>query len=243
MRLTVFLMAELFVTSTFAGPPFLTDDPGLTNYQQYQVYLYSMTDVFPGTVYLQTPALELDWGFAPNFQMAVSVPFVTWIQQGVANATGFGDTTVSVGYRLHDETATTPDIAFIPQITIPTGNAGASLGNGKVITQLPLWFQKKFGSWTIDTGGGYNINHAPQMFNNAFAGFLLQKQINQKWSLGGEVFYQEAQATFQGTTTLLNLGGSYNLTPSLSLLFSAGISIAGQQNVVSYLGLYWNSSI
>ncbi|NNM60380.1 MAG: transporter [Legionellales bacterium] len=236
------LISLFIITAAFAGPPFLTDDTDVTDYQQRQLYFYSMTDAYPGTVNLQTPAAELDWGFAPNLEVEIAVPLVSNIEIGMPNATGLGDTSVSLGYRFHQETAKTPAIAFIPEITIPTGNANKDLGNGKIITQLPFWFQKSIGNWTIDTGGGYNINHAPQMFNNYFGGFLLQNQINQKLSLGGEIFYQGAQATNQEAYTALNLGGTYNFTPTFSLLFSAGNSIAGQQNFISYLGLYWASS-
>lgn len=235
-------MTVFAISTAFASPPFLTDGADVTDYQKYDAYLYSMTDARPGTIYLQTPAVELDWGFAPNFEVELIAPLVSIIKTGIPNATGVGDTDIALGYRFHQETANTPAMAFIPLISIPTGDVNRYLGNGQMTTQLPVWFQKSFKNWTIDTGGGYNINHAPNTFNNYFGGFLLQNQINQKWSLGGEIFSQGAQTTTQAAYTVLNLGGSYNFTPTLSLLFSAGNSIAGQQNFISYLGLYWVSS-
>lgn len=79
------------------------------------------------------------------------------------------------------------------------------------------------------------------MSNNSFAGFLLQKQINQKLILGGELFYQGALGVGNGAYTTLDLGGSYNFTPQFSILFSAGNSIAGAQNFYSYVGLTWTT--
>jgi hypothetical protein len=238
-RISFSLLLIMLMGSAYAGPPFLTDDTDIASYKQLQVYVYSNTDTNPDGSVFQAPALELDWGFAPNFEMSISGGGALSLPKDGPNAFGIGDTDFSLGYRFIQETANHPSVAFIPLITVPSGDKTRGLGNGDIITQLPLWLQKSFNNWTIDTGGGYNINPEPGMYNNAFCGFLLQNQINNKLSLGGELFYQGAQSSSQGTYTVLNVGGSYNLTPQFSILFSVGNSIAGQQNFISYLGLYW----
>lgn len=77
------------------------------------------------------------------------------------------------------------------------------------------------------------------MYNAAFGGVLAQYTFDPRWTLGAEVFRQDAQAADQPGYTVLNAGGYLNFTPGLSLLFSAGRSIAGAQHTLAYLGLYW----
>ena len=40
-------------------------------------------------------------------------------------------------------------------------------------------------------------------------------------------------------TTIGNVGGYYNPTPQLSILFSAGHSVGGQNHAVSYFATYY----
>lgn len=232
----------LIVASAHAGPPFLTNDTDVTDYKQAEFYLYSDSQTNSFFTNFDAPALEVDWGFAPNWEASIVVPYDIWIpSDGTQHASGIGDTSLSLEYRFWQETADSPAIAFAPQISFPSGNANQNLGYGVYQTQLPIWLQKSFGSWTIDTGGGYNIMPTKDLYNNFFGGFLLQKQISNKLILGGEIFYQGAISVEQQSYTVLNLGGSYNFTPQLSLLFSLGNSIAGQQNLISYIGLTWTT--
>jgi hypothetical protein len=232
----------LMVSQAYAGPPFLTNDTDVTPYHQFQFYLYSLSDTNLVATYIQAPAIELDWGVAPNLELSLDMSNYVWLPTGMPNAVGLGDSYLSFEYRFWQESTYSPAIAIAPQVTLPTGDADRGLGNGATIYQLPIWFEKSFGSWTIDTGGGYNFNNSSTTNSYGFAGFLVQKHLNQKLTLGGEVFYQGAYGAGYGSYTVLNLGGSYNFTPNFSLLFSAGNSIAGQQTFISYLGLYWQTA-
>jgi len=130
-------------------------------------------------------------------------------------------------------------IGVFPLIETSTGDAKKGLGNGMTWYYLPLWLQKSFGAWTTYGGGGYVINSAPGMRNYWFSGWLLQKDLSEKLTLGGELFAQGPDTTNAEYTIIANLGGYWNFTPDFSLLFSAGHSMAGERHLVSYLGLYW----
>ncbi|MGH8116058.1 MAG: hypothetical protein ACREPJ_01920 [Rhodanobacteraceae bacterium] len=126
-----------------------------------------------------------------------------------------------------------------PMAELATGSARRGLGNGRTWYRLPLWVQKTTGNWTFDGGGGFIVNPAPGMYNAAFGGALAQYTFDPRWTLGVEVFRQNALAADQPRYTVLNAGGYLNFTPGFSLLFSAGRSIAGARHTVAYLGLYW----
>jgi len=77
------------------------------------------------------------------------------------------------------------------------------------------------------------------MHSYRFAGWLVQKQLNDSWTLGGELFSQGSIMQGIAGSTLLNAGGYYNFDPDFSLLFSTDHSIAGASQTFGYLGLYW----
>jgi hypothetical protein len=79
------------------------------------------------------------------------------------------------------------------------------------------------------------------MRDSFFAGWLLQRTLSDRLTLGAEVFAQGAQTTGGQGSAFIDGGGYYNFTPKLSLLFMLGHSVAGEAHTVAYLGLYWTS--
>lgn len=234
-----------FITPLYAGPPFLTNDPDVTPYKETDFYFYSQSFKNADGSLIEAPSLEMDWGFAQNWELAVFVPYDIWFAptDDQSNSSGLGDTYLQVEYRFVQESTYLPAIAIQPQISIPTGNASRNLGYGTPTYQIPIWMEKSFGSWVIDTGGGYNFNSSSNSNNNGFAGFLVQKNFNTKLTLGAEIFYQGATGPSEGSGayTLLNVGATYNFTPRFSFLCSVGNSIAGEENFITYVGFLWDT--
>jgi hypothetical protein len=146
---------------------------------------------------------------------------------------------IGVKYRVVDETETSPQIAVSPMAVLPTGDSNEGLGNGKAWWRLPVCLQKSWGEWTTYGGGGYVINPAGGEKNHAFGGWLLQKELGEKWMLGGEVFARGKDTVGGRATTFLDIGGSYRLSPKFKLLFSAGHSVSGETHTIAYVGLWW----
>jgi hypothetical protein len=91
---------------------------------------------------------------------------------------------------------------------------------------VPLWAQKSFGPWTTYGGGGVTFVSAPGYRNFPYAGWLVQRDLGKKLTLGTEVFYHgpEGLATPQTRpATLVDLGGYYKFRdPGFQLLFCYG---------------------
>jgi hypothetical protein len=222
-----------------AGPPFLTDDPEPVEYHHYEFYLFGIMDRTKDDTTIQIPAVEFNYGILPETQFHIIVPYTNnYPGQGAAGH-GLGDIELGIKYRFVHENSHLPQIGVFPLIETSTGDAEKGLGNGMTWYYLPLWLQKSFGSWTTYGGGGYVINPAPGMRNYWFSGWLLQKDLSEKLTLGGELFAQGPETTNAEYTIIANLGGYWNFTPDFSLLFSAGHSVAGEEHMVSYLSLYW----
>jgi len=221
----------------FAGPPFLTDDPEPTDYQHWETYLYGTGEHTGGAYLIYGPALELNYGALPDTQVSLTVPMTAVGGGGTPNAYGLGDILTGVKYRFVHETNGWPQISFYPQVTLPTGDAHLGLGNGRPWYLLPLWLQKSWGPWTTYGGGGEALNSAPGQRSYPFGGWLLQRDIGEQVTLGGEFYAQGQDLDNDRGFAALNFGGYYKFNDHFSLPFSAGHTIVGDSHTFWYFGL------
>ncbi len=156
---------------------------------------------------------------------------------------GKGDTELGFKYRLieQDKNGARPSVGIFPLVEVPTGNQERGLGAGHPSVFLPVWIQKDFGEWTTYGGGGYWFNKNDNFGDKDywFAGWLLQRKITDKLTLGGEIFYQTADTIDGVDSAGFNIGGQYDFDEHNHLLFSAGRGFlhAQETNLYSwYLG-------
>jgi hypothetical protein len=221
-----------------AGPPFLTDDPAPVDYKHSEFYIFSTYDKADDGKNIAIPAFEYNYGIFPETQFHIVVPFVRNIPDDGSSEYGLGDVEVGIKYRFVQETETSPQIGIFPMAELASGNADKGLGNGKPWYRLPVWIQKSWGEWTTYGGGGYVINHAAGQKSYPFGGWLLQRDVGEQWTLGGEVFARGKDTDDGRSATLLNFGGYCKFTPDFNLLFSAGHSIGGETHTIAYIGLW-----
>jgi hypothetical protein len=240
-------------SAALAGPPFQTDDPEPIDYKNYEFYTFASADGTPVEMDSVGPAIEFNWGALPNVHLHIILPLAeifpsnnpAFAPSGEGpSAIGLGDIETGIKYRFIQESKHRPQIGTFVMFELPSGSAPKGLGVGKTWYKVPLWAQKSFGPWTTYGGGGETLfDHAEGYRDFPFAGWLLQRDIGKKWTLGTEVFYHgpEGFATPQtGYATLLDVGGYYKFRdPGFQLLFSYGHSVAGQTENYAYLGLYW----
>ena len=219
-----------------AGPPFQTDDPEPVGFRHYEAYLFGTFDHARGATFSQVPAVEFNWGAVPNLQIHLIVPGTYLSPNG---AYGVGDAEFGIKYRFVQESSKRPQVGAFPLIEIPTGNSRLGLGNGQVWARLPVWVQKSYGPWTTYGGVGYQINHALGMRGSVFAGWLLQRQITKRLTLGAETYHQESQTVGGRQSTFADAGGYYNCRQNLTVLFMMGHTVTGERHTVGYLGLYY----
>jgi hypothetical protein len=245
------VLSAAFSTTAQAGPPFLTDDPEPVEYQHCEFYVFSMLDAVKGATTVQTPAFEFNYGIAPETQVHVIAPFTSFASNGNPTEYGIGDMQFGVKYRFLKETDDWPQLGIYPMLMVPTGNADRGLGNGTAWTQLPLWAQKSWGKWTTYGGIGYAINPGVGEKNYLFGGWLLQRKLTEKLTLGGEIYCQGADSTYSQSaplaslggiyqsSALFNLGGTYDFNEHVHFLFSGGYTLAGDRQTPGYLGLQY----
>ena len=212
----------ILAASSFAGPPFRTDDPIPVDYHHGEFYLFSTgTRDAEGTSGVG-PAVEFNYGILHNTQLHLIAPMAYDTPRRENSHFGYGDTEIGIKYCLVNETDLLPAIGIFPLVEIPTGDRDKGLGNGKAQYFFPLWLQKDFGKWTTYGGGGYWINPGSGNKNYWFSGVLLQYSFSDTFFLGGEIFYQTAHRVNGRDGSGFNLGGSVPLVGNFQLLFSAG---------------------
>lgn len=250
------LLFLLTATPLWAGPPFQTDDPEPVAFRHYEFYIFGGADGTPIEIDPLGPAFEFNWGAVPNLQIHVVLPFGAivpsnnpkYLPAGTGpSAYGLTDTELGAKYRFIKETKHRPEIGSFTMLEIPTGSYTKGLGVGTPWYKLPVWIQKSWGHWTTYGGAGYQIVPQSQYRNFAYGGWLVQRDIGKKLTLGGEVFSHgpEGYATPQTkSATMIDIGGYYYIkNPGLQLLFAYGHTALGQTENYAYLGLYrtWGS--
>ena len=235
----VWMVAALALTSgtALAGPPFQTDDPEPVEYHHFEMYAFELSDTTSGGTTLEVPAYEVNWGALPGLQLHLVVPLVANFPSDGSREYGIGDTELGAKYRFVKETKWLPQVGIFPFIELPSGNSDKGLGVGTTWYRLPLWLQRSWGPWTTYGGGGEAV--VPGSKDYPFAGWLVQREINKKLTLGGELFGHGQMAPDSDSSTMLDAGGIYEFRDGFDLLFTAGHSVAGQSETYTYLAVYW----
>jgi hypothetical protein len=239
--LLLFLLATTSCVMLQAGPPFLTDDPEPVELGHLELYGFALGTRVPGESSGFGPAVEFNYGVLPETQFHIIVPYAYDRSQGLASEGGPGDVELGVKYRFVHEDGAVPQIGIFPFVEVPTGSEDRRLGAGHTRIYLPVWLQKAWGPWTSYGGAGWWRNPGAGNRDWTYAGWLLQRDLGERLTLGAEAFHT-TPATWTGRAASgFNAGGQVNVTPAHHVLFSAGRNVTGVAQTYFYLGYQWTA--
>ena len=236
---TIVILLFQITISTFvawAGPPFRTDDPETVGDRHWEIDIASQLSKDKDGISATAPQLEANYGPLPNLDLHMITPFSYVSPNEGSTHYGFGDLELGAKYRFIQESDWIPMVATFPLVEMPTGNRAQGLGNGHVRAFIPLWFQKSCEPWTTYGGGGYWINPGQGNKNYWFIGWVVQRDLSEKITLGGELFHTTPEMVGESSQTGFNVGGFFNFTEEHHLLLSAGRDIHGPNRFSMYLG-------
>ncbi len=237
----VSVMFQLIIGAgvSWAGPPFVTDDPEPVEYRHWEVYVASEyandKDGFSGTA----PHFEVNYGVWPNVQLHLIAPFAYNKPQDGAMQYGIGDMELGVKYRFIQETDSIPMVGTFPLIEVPTGDSSRALGNGSLQLFLPLWLQKSWGPWTTYGGGGYWRNPGSGNKDYWFFGWQGQRELSKRLTLGAEVFHATPSTEGGSYRTGFNVGAIINFSEQHHFICSAGRDFNGENLFSAYAAYVW----
>lgn len=242
--LTAFFLSV--ATATWAGPPFVTDDPAPVDLGHWEVYGFSSAVRTKSETGGTLTGFDVNYGAVKNLHVHLLASLAFNSPSGGSTRTGIGDVEFGAKYRILNPGPNEwlPQVAIYPAVMLPTGDESRGLGDGHVRAFLPVWFQKDFGPWTTYGGAGYDINPGAGNRNYGFFGWVLQRRITEQFALGGELTHFTPDTRGGDAASGFNLGGTYDLTAHYHLLASGG---RGLQNTTStnelqyYLGIQWTN--
>ena len=220
----------------WAGPPFRTDDPEPVALGHAEFYLTWMGTRTPDGQATAFPLLEFNYGILPDLQFHVVAPYAQVKPSNEPWARGYGDTEIGLKYRFIEERDGLPQVGIFPMIELPTRQAERGLGAGHTAVYLPLWIQKGFGKWTTYGGHGWWRNPGEGQRNWSYTGWLLQREVSEHLTLGGEVFRATASSLEGRASVGWNLGAVINVDERHHLLMSLGRNLSGPTETHYYLG-------
>jgi hypothetical protein len=231
------LFAVVFPLVTFAGPPFVTDDPEPVEYHHYELYFSTQFVRASDSDVGALPLVEFNYGIMEDVQVHVVGPMMYSRASGGPSQYGYGDTELGLKYRFIHETDSRPQVGIFPMLEIPSGSLDRGTGNGNPQLFLPVWLQKSWGQWSSYGGGGLWLNSGYGHKNFWRLGWQLQKELNTKWTLGGEIFQNTGSETGAASDAFYNLGGYWKVDGANQILFSIGHSLNRSDESIGYIGI------
>jgi len=217
-----------------AGPPFVTDDPEPPPPGGWEINVPFIVEHGRGSTEMDAPLFDLNYGL-PEVQLKLEFP-IKIIDEDKTEA-GAGDLLLGVKWRFLNDERTQIQLGTYPQLLVPTGDRARGLGQGHAAFVLPLLAQKSWEKWTIYGNVGFWWQTAHEMRNYFYAGAVVEREINDRLSLGLELFGNSPQERGHSSDVGFNIGGSLKLSEHFNLLFSGGRDITGDVTAMGYLGL------
>jgi hypothetical protein len=226
----------LVVNLAQAGPPFVTDDPEPPPPGSWEINVPFILERSPGMTEMNAPLFDFNYGL-PDVQLKLEFPIEIVHEDAKGTAAGAGDLLLGVKWRFFNNEQAQFQLGTYPQLLLPTGNRARGLGEGRAAFVFPLLAQKNWNNWTLYGNVGFWWQTAAEERNYAYAGAVLEREINERLTLGVELFGNSPKERGSRSDVAFNVGGTWNLSKHVNLLFTGGRDIVGDTSAMAYIGL------
>jgi hypothetical protein len=219
-----------------AGPPFVTDDPEPPPTGGWEINVPFIVERTPGKTEMDAPLFDLNYGL-PDIQLKLEIPIKVVHEDSNGTLAGAGDLLLGVKWRFLNIEKSQLQLGIYPQLLIPTGDQARGLGEGRGAFVLPLVAQKSWDKWTLYGNVGYWWRTAAETRDYFYAGAVLERDINERLTVGAELFGNSPKERGGGSDVAFNIGGALKLSRNVNLLFAGGRDIVGDTTAMAYVGL------
>ena len=219
-----------------AGPPFVTDDPEPPPSGGWEINVPFILERTPGKTEMDAPLFDFNYGL-PDIQLKLEFPIKIVHDDSDGTTAGAGDLLLGVKWRFLNNEPLQLQLGIYPQLLLPTGDHARDLGEGRTAFVLPLVAQKNWEKWTLYGNVGFWWQTAAETRNYVYAGAVLEREIDERLTLGVELFGNSPKDRRSRSDVAFNLGGTWKLSKHLNLLFAGGRDIVGDTTAMGYIGL------
>lgn len=228
--------SSLIIAPIHAGPPFVTDDPEPPPPGGWEINVPFILERTPGKTEMDAPLFDLNYGL-PNIQLKLEIPVTIVHRDDDGSTAGPSDLLLGVKWRFFNNEQAQVQLGVYPQLLLPSGDESRGLGEGRTAFVLPFVAQKNWAQWTLYGNVGYWWQTAAEMRDYVYAGAVIEREINQRFTLGAELFGNSPKERGGRSELAFNVGGTWKLNEHLNLLFSGGRDIVGDTQAMTYIGL------
>lgn len=218
----------------------VTDDPGTPGDGHWEVNLAGIYSSTREQKVLQSPYFDVNYGWGESTQLKVEGGWVNGWDANGKNQNGHSDILIGVKYRFLDEDKNGVAISIYPAVEFShffSSHNPEIAPAGKQVF-LPIEFSKTFGAWALDPEIGYL--YGTQASNEIFYGVVMAYEKAKPFEPLAEV-HVTSRFNGTGSTTLLNFGLRYTVSPHLNLIGSVGHTVTNTDDSApeldAYLGL------
>jgi hypothetical protein len=219
-----------------AGPPFVTDDPEPPPPGGWEINVPFILERTPGKTEMDAPLFDFNYGL-PDIQLKLEVPIKIVHEDSNGTAAGAGDLLIGVKWRFFNSENSQVQLGVYPQLLLPTGDHARGLGDDGSAFVFPLLAQKNWEKWTLYGNVGFWWQTAAETRNYVYAGAVLEREINERLTLGAELFGNSPKERGGRSELAFNFGGAWKLSKHVNLLFAGGRDIVGDTTAMGYAGL------
>jgi hypothetical protein len=195
------------------GPPLVTDDPDTPGDGHWEINVATIMQRTQAGYLVATPDADINYGWGDNIQLKADLPYSDFQPVGASWRSGPGFANYGVKWRFVDEDEAGVSISTYPQYAHSLADRSIQNGIAPAGGQffLPLEVSGKLGQFELDGEIGRN--------------FVVGHDCAEGVQCLAEVHVTRSEAYLQtaaNTQTLLNLGLTWKLNESMSLLAAAG---------------------
>lgn len=228
-----------------AGPPLITDDPVPSPWKHWEIVTPVTLESAPGFRVAELPALDVNFGAGKNLQLTGGTG-LEW-EQPFRDDSCVRLADLELAAKLRFFTGGRADhrtqAAFFPRVIVPNTNHWGSVGLQTSEYQLPLVWLRELGPRTR-LYGDFHLTAAPESDRDPFfAGLAFERELNERWTLTGEVYGETSETAGEEGVSGFQLGWFRALRrwkadedAGIDLLFAAGRTFSSDRTATFYLG-------
>lgn len=235
-QLSAFVFVITLPLLAFAGPPFLSDDPTPTDYQHFEVYLFSNGTTTRDNV-KGNAGIDFNYGATPDLQLTAVLPWSYERPIGAHFTSGLGNIELAAKYRFLHQEGLDWDVAVFPRLFLPSGS---SQGEHHASLLIPIWLGKNWANWSTFGGGGCALNRGGDSKDYCVAGWALTRRLRSDLQLGAELYYRSADTKGESASTTLGFGATYDFSARFHALGYVG---SGLKNAAETGRTLWYASL